>query len=302
VVLPHLRRWKRVVLEVAEIAASGADDEEAHPARVVALSLRIHSHKALVAVLVPSEQDVRALLIEHTPEWPHPLGVFRVAVPPRAEGWPVPVRQRAEVGMLLEIAPEPLSLRVASLATIDSPAVAVQDDDVPGAEVVAVVVAVVGATSLAEEIPVALRVLRGLIMVSGRGLRLILELSPRGSVALSELLGSPMLVSQVAEGRDRRIRILGEDARGCLVALVIAFGDVAGREQYRRPGAVAAPAVSSESRKENYAADGERDETGGDDNGRGPIPEYSPMLVASERSAGLSAPTRRAGQGVGGVR
>jgi hypothetical protein len=204
--------------------------------------------------------------------------------------------------MLLEIAPEPLRLGVARLATVDSPAVAVQDDDVPGAEVVAVVVAVVGAASRAEEIPVALRVLRGLIMVSGRGLRLILEFSPRGAVALSELLGSPMLVSQVAEGRDRRIRILGEDAGGCLVALVVAFGDVAGREQYRRPGAVAAPAVSSESRKENYAAGGERNETDGDDNGRGPIPEYSPMLVASERSAGLPAPTRRAGQGVGGVR
>jgi hypothetical protein len=203
--------------------------------------------------------------------------------------------------MLLEIAPEPLRLGVARLATVDSPAVAVQDDDVPGAEVVAVVVAVVGAASRAEEIPVALRVLRGLIMVSGRGLRLILELSPRGAVALSELLGSPMLVSQVAEGRDRRIRILGEDARGCLVALVVAFGDVAGREQYMCPSA-AAPRVSSESRKENYAAGGERNEAGGDDNGRGPIPEYSPMLVASERSAGLPAPTRRAGQGMGGVR
>jgi hypothetical protein len=301
VVLPLLRRWKRVVLEVTEIAASSANDEEAHPARVVALSLRIHWHKALVAVLVPRQQHVRARLREHTPERSHPLGVLRVAVPPRAEGWPVPVRERAEVGMLLEIAPEPLRLGVARLATVDSPAVAVQDDDVPGAEVVAVVVAVVGAASRAEEIPVALRVLRGLIMVSGRGLRLILEFSPRGPVALSELLGSPMLVSQVAEGRDGRIRILGQDGRGCLVALVVAFGDVAGREQYPCPSA-AAPRVSSESRKENYAAGGERNETGGDDNGRGPIPEYSPMLVASERSAGLPAPTRRAGQGVGGVR
>jgi hypothetical protein len=203
--------------------------------------------------------------------------------------------------MLLEIAPEPLRLGVVRLATVDSPAVAVQHDDMPGAEVVAVVVAIVGAASRAEEIPIALRVLRGLIVVSRRGLRLVLELSPRGAVALFELLGSPILVGQVTEGRDRRIRIFGEDARGCLVALMVAFGDVAGREQYLCPGA-AAPRVSSESSKENYAARGERNEAGGDDNGRGPIPEYSPMLVASERFAGLPAPTRRGGQGVGGVR
>ena len=100
----------------------------------------------------------------------------------------------------------------------------------PRPEVVAVVVLVVGASSRTEEVPVALCVLRLLVVVSGRRSGAILEFSPRGRVAVAEVGRRPALVGVVSERQDGRMRILGEDARGRLVALVVTLGDVSRRE------------------------------------------------------------------------
>ena len=103
----------------------------------------------------------------------------------------------------------------------------------PGAQVVAVVL-VERAAPLAEEVVVALGVLRREIVVAGGRVRALDEAAPARPVALLELAQRAVLVGVVAERGNCRVRMGCQDLRGLLVALVAALRDVPGCEQGRR--------------------------------------------------------------------
>ena len=131
----HLRVGQRRVQRVV-LRAALADHELAHAALVVQLPVGRLGREALVGVVVAAVDELGAVLVEQLPE--------RGRLRERAVGGPgaparvVPVGAHAASGVGGEVLLEPLVLLGARAAAADQLAVAVQHDEVPAAEVVAV--------------------------------------------------------------------------------------------------------------------------------------------------------------------
>ena len=110
-------------------APAGADDERADP---------VDRGEPLVVVVVARQHDVGAGAGERAPERGHRLVG---AVQAGAEARVVPVAERAAGRVAREVGGEPALLRRPVLAAAGRAAVRVEDDDVPGAELVGVVAA-----------------------------------------------------------------------------------------------------------------------------------------------------------------
>ena len=121
--------------EGAGLPAAGADHELADAVLRIGLAGRVLRRETLVVVVVPRQHDVRSGGVEGPPERVEG-GV--VAVRPRGEAGVMPVGERAGPGVGGEVVGQPAELRRARAAAADVGAVGVEDDDVPGAEVVAV--------------------------------------------------------------------------------------------------------------------------------------------------------------------
>ena len=168
-----------------DAAPARPDDEGADP---------VDRREALVVVVVTREHDVGACARERVPESGHR---HVRPVQPGAEARVVPVGQRARCGARREVGGEPALLRRACFAPSGRPAVRVQDDDVPGAELVRVVAAI-------GQPEVRLRGAgsrRAVLVVPERRSRPRPEPPPR--VAVPELRRGAALVDGVAEDRDR---------------------------------------------------------------------------------------------------
>src|SRR5205085_2511442 len=126
---------------------------------------------------VPAEDDLRAGVVERLEQG---LGRRIVAVLPRAEAGVVPVGERARGRMGGKVRAKPLLLRRAGAAAADLRAVGVERDQMPGADVVAVVAGGRAARGGAEVLEVA-RCLRGqVLVVSDRGMDERLDAAPGG--------------------------------------------------------------------------------------------------------------------------
>src|SRR3954468_10311998 len=135
---------------VVERLAAGSDDEAADSAGAVKGAIGVLRLQALVEVLVPGEHEVRAGVVERLPEGDRLLGPAPFLARERAEQRVVPEGQGARPAVAGEIRGEPLLLRrPEAAASRYVVAVGVQRDDVPRADLEAVVAAphaIAGAT------------------------------------------------------------------------------------------------------------------------------------------------------------
>src|SRR5690606_3453026 len=250
-------------VERAQVRAAGADHELAD-AVGVGVAVGVLRREALVVVVVAGEREVDARLVSHPPELAQ---VAVAAVRPGAEAGMVPVRDGAGRGVRGEVGREPRELLGAGL-DVD---LAVQRDDVPGAEVVAVVSLARLAGVLAEVLEVRRRARRAVVVVAGDRPRALAVPSPGRVVALRELLRRAARVRVVAEREDGAGDRV-EQRGGRLVAVAAAPRDVARADEHGRrvaDGRLITVAGVGFGCGGGFVAGGEQDECRGGGSGRG---------------------------------
>src|SRR5439155_8861960 len=168
------------------------------------------------------QDQVGPVLVGRVPERSH-LGGAAVGVVGDEAGL-VPVGQRALRGMGGEVGPQPLLL-LRALAAADVVAVGIEDDNVPGARVVAVPALPLRPGGGPEVVEVGGGAGREVLVVADRRAGPALETAPGRPVAAGELPGRPRLVGVVAEG-EHRAAGGGDQGGGGGVARNRAAGDV----------------------------------------------------------------------------
>ncbi len=128
--------------------STGAHNKFANPARGIRLRQRSLRGKSLVVVIVPAHHHVRIRVVQRLPNR-HDFRIVAVRTA-RAEQGLVKVGQRTRDRVRGQIGAQPLFFRGARVATADVDAFAVEDDDVPRAEFVAVVAGLGISGGLAE--------------------------------------------------------------------------------------------------------------------------------------------------------
>src|SRR5216117_2726704 len=210
---------QRCPLVVVMALAARADHELPNPSSRIRRARGRLRCEALVVVLVPVEHDVGPGVVQRLPQR---LRRRQAAVlRPRAEPRMVPVGDGALLGAGREVLAQPRFLRRAGTHG----GVAVQGDEVPGAEVIAVV-ALPRRAGERYEIAVVARRTSGVVVVVPRGrtsARLVAP--PRRIVALRELRVRAVGVHVVA-GREDRAGDVIEQRGGRLVAAPRAVGNI----------------------------------------------------------------------------
>jgi len=210
------------------VFAAGADDEFADAAGGVGEALGILRSKALVVVIVTVENDVGMGRVETIPER---LDFKIVAV--RAAGTEerlVPVGESAGGGMRGEIGTKPFFLRRTGAAAANVGAFTVEDDDVPGCEIVAVVAGFGVARSGTEVIKVGSGTGRMKFVIAGSGAGTGLGAAP-GLVVAAEIFGSAVGIGEVTGSEDCAGDLVEELGGGFGTGRVFAVGDIAGADE-----------------------------------------------------------------------
>jgi hypothetical protein len=136
-VVADLGGGKRRSIRV-EALSSGSDHELADAVLGIGFPVRVLRCEPFVVVLVAAQREIHASLLERAPDVDHPRVVAVLGA--RREARVMPHRDGARRRVRGEVFADPLLLSRSGLASAgDFAAVAVDDDDVPGAEVVAVV-------------------------------------------------------------------------------------------------------------------------------------------------------------------
>src|SRR6185437_8149993 len=194
--VPNLTvRYRRGAAAI-EAGATSAHDEGADAVHRVAHGRRGLGRQALIAVLVPIDYDVRAVRVQGVPQ----RLVLRVArdVDAGHESGRVPVGERAAPAVEREIVTQPLHLGGGGCYV----ELAVERDDVPIAEVVAVVALCGIACRGTEvtEVPGSRAI--AVLVVTGHGAGPRLVPAPRRGVIARVFGGGTHLVGVVAERED----------------------------------------------------------------------------------------------------
>src|SRR5216683_1985953 len=206
------------------ILAAGANDEFADAARGIGRAIGRLRGKTLVFVIVAGDHDIRVGFVERLEER---LNSEVVAVGATgAKERLVPVGKRAGGGMRGEIGAQPFILGRTGFAATDVLALAVQHDDVPGTEFVAVVAGLRVAGSRAKIIEVR-RGARGTkFVVAGRRTRAGFRATPRFVVA-GEIFLAAVGVGKIADGHDSAGDFVEELCRGFRTGKILAVRDIA---------------------------------------------------------------------------
>ena len=218
---------RRVEAVVAATARAG--DELLDPVLDVKNAVGSLRCEALVGVVVAADDELGARVVEDLPEGVHvedrPMDVAR------AEEWCVEDDGRTACGVLGEILLEPVDLRRVRQAAADEEiALRVEGDDVPRAEVVAVIALrrIAGRAVPVAEVPGGAR--RAVFVAADCRLCPRLMAAPCGVVALIKLRRGAVLVSKVS-GRHHGARQAVEERSRGRVAGGVAPGDVAGHQE-----------------------------------------------------------------------
>ena len=213
------------VVGVDVLRAARADDELPDPLHWIGDARRRLACEPLVKGVMRVHHDVDPRAVQHVPQRPD----RRVGVVLRVEQRMVPVGERTTRGVGGEIGAQPLHLGRRGGGRDQAGAAAIQDDDVPGAEVVAVValLRVPGRAAEVAEVPGGVR--RLVVAVAGRRLGARLVLSPARVVAGVVLRQRAVVVGGVA-GREHRARDAADERRRGVVAGRLALRDVAGTD------------------------------------------------------------------------
>ncbi len=192
----------------------------------VGSAVGVERGEALVVVVVSGEDDVGAGSGQGAPDG---VEVGIVAVLAGRPAWVVPVGEQVAGRGRSEVVAEPGQLWAVGSAAADLVAVGVDHDDVPVAEVVAVVALWLRSRSGSEHAVVAGGPGGDDVVVALGGACPIEESAPGGRVAALELLGLAVFVGQITEGDDHA-GMFGEQGCGG-GSPAVAVRDVACREQ-----------------------------------------------------------------------
>src|SRR5438552_9718955 len=212
-----------------ERVAAGSNHELTHAPGRIERSERVLRSEPLVVVGMTDEDQIGIAVVEGLPQICH-IGFTRYQA--STETRVVPVRERASRRVRGEIGAQPRFLGRSRATAADEDAVAVQRDDVPAAEVVAVPTLRGIPGNRAPVAEVAAWALIAVVMVPWGWTCSGLELAPARLVARGELSRGAVFVGEVAERGDRP-GDLGNERRGRLVPGSSAVSDIAGRDQRR---------------------------------------------------------------------
>src|SRR6266851_5507312 len=216
-----IRFWRA---EGAVILAAGANDEFADAARGVGRAVGFLRGKTLVIVVVAGDHDIRVGFVERLEERLN-SEVVAVGAAGTEERF-VPVGEGAGGGMRGEIGAQPFFLRRTGFAATVVLAPAVQHDDVPCSEVVAVVAGLWVAGSGAEIIEVRRGAGGTKFMVAGSRTRAGFRAAPRLVVA-GEIFLAAAGVGKIADGHDSAGDFVEELCRGFRTREILAIRDIA---------------------------------------------------------------------------
>ena len=209
-VVPHLAGGQHRV-EAVEIDAAGAHDKRSNAVARIRIARSIHRRQPFVVVPVTAKPDIDTVVVQRLPQR------LQERVRARRTGGtverPVPHRDDVVRRAGRQIGPQPLLLRRPCLAATAVPqpgALAVQDDDVPVAEGVAVIATRRSIacradlhTDTVEVIEVGRGIRRGEVMVASRRTCACFMTTPGRVVAVGELRRGTALVRVIAEREHR---------------------------------------------------------------------------------------------------
>ena len=209
--------------EGAVILAAGAHDEFANAARGICSAIRRLRGEALVIVIVAGDHDVGVGFVESLEKR---LNGEIVAVGATGtEERLVPVGEGAGGGMGREIGAQPFFLRRSGFAAADILTFAVEHDDVPGSEFVAVVTGLLVARSCSEIVEIGCRT-SGMKLMIARGRPRAGFYATPGLVVADEILFRAIGIGQVADSHDGAGELDKQFCRGFGASKIFAISDV----------------------------------------------------------------------------
>lgn len=135
------------------------------------------------------------------------------------------VSKRAPGGVISEILPEPLRLLGSCIATADLRALAIQRDNVPLTQIVAVVLLVRIARRGAEVVDVTGRADAVVFMISRCRPRTVFKSSPGGAVAVSEVLIGSAGIGKVTDSEHSSWNFVDELCCGIRAGRIVQLAD-----------------------------------------------------------------------------
>ena len=217
------------IVEPADLSPARADHELADPTFAVLTPIGVLRCEPFVVVVVAVHDDVGTGRVQRAPERVD-RRVVAVLVT-RAEPGLMPDCERAGRRVRRQVGRQPAALFGIGVAAANLRAIAVEDDDVPLAEVVRVPrVAVLVDRVRAEVVAIALGVRGVPVVVARRRSGPVLEPTPARPIALREVVDRAVVVGVVASGEDRA-RDAFDELRCRLVTVASAGGDVAGADE-----------------------------------------------------------------------
>src|SRR5258708_9475921 len=210
--------------ERAVILAAGANDKFADAARRIGRAIGRLRGEAFVIVIMAGDHDIGVGFVESLEER---LNGEVVAVGAAGtEERLMPISKCTGGGVRGEIGAQPFLLRRTGFAAADVLALAVQHDDVPRSEVVAVVAGLWVAGSGAKIIEVRRGAGGTKFMVAGRRTRAGFRAAPRFVVA-GEIFLAAAGVGKIADGHDSAGDFVEELCRGLRTGKILAIRDIA---------------------------------------------------------------------------
>src|SRR5262245_39766637 len=182
----------------ARIDPPGADDEFTDTMYRIGVAVRILRIEPGIVMYMPIQYNTRLHSIQSLPQGAHSGS----AAPASGKERMVPVGEYAGSRIGRQVGAQPLLLWRSCL-TADKRTIAVEHDNVPCPEVVAVIALVRVPGGGAEIIEVALGARRIILMVTGRRACTRQVTTPRGIVAIGVLGIRAVGVHRIAEGRNR---------------------------------------------------------------------------------------------------
>ena len=195
----------------------------------VTFSVGILRSETLVVVIVAVEDDFSASGVQRVPKRLH-LEVIAV-LSTRAEQRLVKVSEGTELRVLGQVLAQPLLLLRACSATSDLRTFAVQYDDVPLAEIVAVVGFVGIAGGSTEIMRVSGRPAATVLVIPRCGTRTSFVSPPSWVVTFREIFLAPIRIRQISGGENRSWNLVEQLCGGFGALQLAASGDISRADQ-----------------------------------------------------------------------
>src|SRR5262249_53873062 len=219
--------WMRF-LEGTMVLAASADNEFTNATRHVGFAVGSLRSEAFVIVIMAADDDVGVGVKERLPQgFNHQIVTVSAA---GTEERLMKISKRARDGMGKKVSAEPFFLARTGFAAADFGALAIENDDVPGAEIVAVITVVRIAGGCAKVLEIISCAFLMKFVIARSGACAILYAAP-GFVVANEVLLAAVGIGKVAGGEDSAGDLFEELGCGFGAGEVPAVGNIAGADE-----------------------------------------------------------------------